>query len=57
MVVITKTYELVLEITERVREFPRDLRFALGDRVRPVRGGAGARGCRSSMGDPSFHSG
>lgn|GEM_PF-452592 len=33
LVVITRTYELVLEITQRVRKFPRELRFALGDRA------------------------
>ena len=31
--VITQTYELTREITERVRGFPRDLRFVLGDRM------------------------
>lgn len=33
MEVITRAYELTVEITRRVREFPRDLRFVLGDRM------------------------
>jgi hypothetical protein len=33
MVVITRAYALVLDVTERVRKFPRDLRFVLGDRI------------------------
>jgi hypothetical protein len=33
MVVVTRTYEFVLDVTERVRKFPRDLRFVLGDRM------------------------
>ena len=30
---ITQAYELTLEMTQRVRAFPRDLRFVLGDRM------------------------
>lgn len=33
LLVITTAYDLALELTERVRKFPRDLRFVLGDRI------------------------
>jgi len=33
MLVITRAYDLVREVTDRVRRFPRDLRFVLGDRM------------------------
>ena len=33
LVVITKTYDLVRELTQRVGKFPRDHKFLLGDRV------------------------
>lgn len=33
LLVITKMYDLVRELTTRVRKFPRDFRFVLGDRI------------------------
>ena len=33
LLVITKMYDLVRELTVRVRKFPRDFRFVLGDRI------------------------
>ena len=33
LVVITKAYDLVREMTRRVGKFPRDFRFLLGDRI------------------------
>jgi len=30
---VTKTYDLVRELTARVAKFPRDFRFLLGDRI------------------------
>jgi len=33
LIVITKAYDLVRELTQRVGKFPRDLRFLLGDRL------------------------
>ena len=33
LVVITKAYDLVRELTRRVRRLPRDARFVLGDRI------------------------
>jgi len=33
LLVITKMYDLVRELTGRVRKFPRDFRFVLGDRI------------------------
>ncbi len=33
LLVITKMYDLVRELTMRVRKFPRDFRFVLGDRI------------------------
>ena len=33
LVVITKAYDLVREMTRRVGKFPRDFRFLLGDRM------------------------
>jgi hypothetical protein len=34
LTVITKAYDLALELTDRVRKFPRDLRFVL-EETRP----------------------
>jgi len=33
LLAITKAYDLARELTQRVRKFPRDLRFVLGDRL------------------------
>jgi hypothetical protein len=33
LVAITKAYDLVRELTQRVGKFPRDYRFLLGDRI------------------------
>ncbi len=33
LTVITKAYDLVRELTQRVGKFPRDYRFLLGDRI------------------------
>ncbi len=33
LIVITKAYDLVRELTARVDKFPRDRKFVLGDRI------------------------
>jgi hypothetical protein len=33
MVIISKTYDFILDITERVRKFPREYKFVLGERI------------------------
>jgi hypothetical protein len=33
LVAITKAYDLVREMTQRVGKFPRDFKFLLGDRI------------------------
>lgn len=36
MQVIPKTYDLILWLVPRLKEFPRDQRFLLGDRIQTV---------------------
>jgi len=33
LAIVTSAYDIALELTRRVRKFPRDLRFVLGDRI------------------------
>ena len=33
MQIVSKMYDLILDVTSRVRKFPRDYKFVLGDRI------------------------